>query len=291
MRPDGGPHVAPSVVRVDRGGGLGRRRAVGDATLGARAARPARLGRDRPGPRLGGARRRADRGRRRGHARRAPGPPRPDVGAGTRSTARCSSGDGFERFTAGRAGPRVPARRPVQVEAWDHRGGRVRGCTSRLVDSPGARAGVAVGCACESFHKLVRARLASGAEGERVSQGRSRPTSWWSGRRPGWLRRRLPPGPPRRRRHRRREGRPSRARRCAATDSRRARSPAHPEWASTPTTRGFERVKGLRVHAARTTIELPWPELTAGPAYGLVMPRDDFDHAARCNARRRRARA
>ena len=40
---------------------------------------------------------------------------------------------------------------------------------------------------------------------------------------------------------------------------------------------GFERVKGLRVHSRRTTIELPWPELSSWPDYGLVMPRAQFD--------------
>ena len=42
---------------------------------------------------------------------------------------------------------------------------------------------------------------------------------------------------------------------------------------------GFERVKGLRVHSRRTTIELPWPELSSWPDYGLVMPRAQFDHS------------
>ena len=40
----------------------------------------------------------------------------------------------------------------------------------------------------------------------------------------------------------------------------------------------FERVIGLRVHARGTTIQLPWPELTSFPPFGLVMPRDGFDH-------------
>jgi geranylgeranyl reductase family protein len=40
----------------------------------------------------------------------------------------------------------------------------------------------------------------------------------------------------------------------------------------------FERVIGLRVHARHTTIDLPWPELTTFPGYGLVMPREGFDH-------------
>ena len=41
---------------------------------------------------------------------------------------------------------------------------------------------------------------------------------------------------------------------------------------------GFEKIKGLRVYSRTATIELPWPELTNWPAYGLVMPRIDFDH-------------
>lgn len=40
---------------------------------------------------------------------------------------------------------------------------------------------------------------------------------------------------------------------------------------------GFERVKGLRVYARHTTIDLPWPELSSWPDYGLVMPRAQFD--------------
>jgi menaquinone-9 beta-reductase len=40
----------------------------------------------------------------------------------------------------------------------------------------------------------------------------------------------------------------------------------------------FERVIGLRAHARRTTIQLPWPDLTSFPPYGLVMPREGFDH-------------
>ena len=39
----------------------------------------------------------------------------------------------------------------------------------------------------------------------------------------------------------------------------------------------FERVKGLRVYSRRDVIELPWPELTSWPDYGLVMPRAAFD--------------
>jgi geranylgeranyl reductase family protein len=40
----------------------------------------------------------------------------------------------------------------------------------------------------------------------------------------------------------------------------------------------FERVIGLRVHAHGTTIQLPWPDLTTFPPFGLVMPREGFDH-------------
>jgi geranylgeranyl reductase family protein len=41
---------------------------------------------------------------------------------------------------------------------------------------------------------------------------------------------------------------------------------------------GFERIRGLRVYSRSATIELPWPELSSWPGYGLVMPRIDFDH-------------
>jgi menaquinone-9 beta-reductase len=41
---------------------------------------------------------------------------------------------------------------------------------------------------------------------------------------------------------------------------------------------GFEKVIGLRVYSRHTTIELPWPELETFPDYGLVMPREGFDH-------------
>jgi geranylgeranyl reductase family protein len=40
---------------------------------------------------------------------------------------------------------------------------------------------------------------------------------------------------------------------------------------------GFERVIGLRVHARDTVIQLPWPDLTSFPPFGLVMPREGFD--------------
>ncbi|MBA3764242.1 MAG: geranylgeranyl reductase family protein [Actinobacteria bacterium] len=41
---------------------------------------------------------------------------------------------------------------------------------------------------------------------------------------------------------------------------------------------GFERIEGLRVYSRGATIELPWPELSSWPGYGLVMPRAGFDH-------------
>ncbi len=40
---------------------------------------------------------------------------------------------------------------------------------------------------------------------------------------------------------------------------------------------GFERVRGLRVHSRRDTIELPFPELTSWPDFGVVRTRHDFD--------------
>lgn len=40
---------------------------------------------------------------------------------------------------------------------------------------------------------------------------------------------------------------------------------------------GFERVKGLRVHSRDALIELPFPELSSFPDFGLVRTRDDFD--------------
>lgn len=40
---------------------------------------------------------------------------------------------------------------------------------------------------------------------------------------------------------------------------------------------GYERVMGLRVHSRNATIDLPWPELSSWPNYGLVMPRKEFD--------------
>lgn len=43
--------------------------------------------------------------------------------------------------------------------------------------------------------------------------------------------------------------------------------------------RSWERVEGLRVHAAGRVMELPFPELDAWDNYGLVKPRKDLDKA------------
>jgi menaquinone-9 beta-reductase len=40
---------------------------------------------------------------------------------------------------------------------------------------------------------------------------------------------------------------------------------------------GFQRVNGLRVYSRDAMIELPWPELSSWPGYGLVRTRHDFD--------------
>ena len=47
---------------------------------------------------------------------------------------------------------------------------------------------------------------------------------------------------------------------------------------------GWERVKGLRVHAAGKTLELGFPELDDFPGYGLVKPRSDLDKTVLDNA-------
>jgi menaquinone-9 beta-reductase len=39
----------------------------------------------------------------------------------------------------------------------------------------------------------------------------------------------------------------------------------------------WERVRGLRIHGAGRTIELPFPKLERWPDYGVVMPRKDLD--------------
>ena len=48
--------------------------------------------------------------------------------------------------------------------------------------------------------------------------------------------------------------------------------------------RSWERVRGLRVHAAGRTLELPFPELDDFCNYGLVMPRKDLDQIVLDNA-------
>jgi menaquinone-9 beta-reductase len=44
-----------------------------------------------------------------------------------------------------------------------------------------------------------------------------------------------------------------------------------------PQAPGFEKVLGLRVYSRSATIELPWPELSSWPGYGLVMTRHELD--------------
>ena len=39
----------------------------------------------------------------------------------------------------------------------------------------------------------------------------------------------------------------------------------------------WERVRGLRIHGAGRTIELPFPKLERWPDYGVVIPRKDLD--------------
>jgi menaquinone-9 beta-reductase len=53
---------------------------------------------------------------------------------------------------------------------------------------------------------------------------------------------------------------------------------------------GFERVKGLRVHSRYATIDLPWPELSNWPNYGLVRTRYDFDEMLATRAQKAGAR-
>ncbi len=53
---------------------------------------------------------------------------------------------------------------------------------------------------------------------------------------------------------------------------------------------GFEKVKGLRVHSRNTTIDLPWPELTSWPNFGLVRTRLDFDQMLAQRAQKAGAR-
>jgi menaquinone-9 beta-reductase len=53
---------------------------------------------------------------------------------------------------------------------------------------------------------------------------------------------------------------------------------------------GFERVGGLRVHSKSTIIEIPWPEVTSFPDYGLVRTRLDFDQMLATRAEKAGAR-
>jgi geranylgeranyl reductase family protein len=48
---------------------------------------------------------------------------------------------------------------------------------------------------------------------------------------------------------------------------------------------GWLRNKGLRILGAGMRLELPWPELSAFPDYGLVRPRSDFDAVLAAHAR------
>lgn len=48
----------------------------------------------------------------------------------------------------------------------------------------------------------------------------------------------------------------------------------------------WERVRGLRIHAAGRSMELPWPELDEWCNYGLVKPRKDLDKLVLENAER-----
>jgi geranylgeranyl reductase family protein len=56
------------------------------------------------------------------------------------------------------------------------------------------------------------------------------------------------------------------------------------EMGLTDELRTWERVQGLRVHAAGRTMELPWPELDDWDNYGLVKPRKDLDQIVLDNA-------
>ena len=53
---------------------------------------------------------------------------------------------------------------------------------------------------------------------------------------------------------------------------------------------GWLRNKGLRVIGAGMRLELPWPELTSYPGYGLVRTRADFDQRLAYRAREAGAR-
>jgi geranylgeranyl reductase family protein len=43
------------------------------------------------------------------------------------------------------------------------------------------------------------------------------------------------------------------------------------------TYRDWSRSAGLKIHGGGVTVELPWPELSGFPSYGLARPRTDFD--------------
>src|ERR1700712_1342708 len=53
---------------------------------------------------------------------------------------------------------------------------------------------------------------------------------------------------------------------------------------------GWLHNKGLRVLGGGTSVELPWPELTSFPPYGLVRQRRDFDQMLADHARAAGAR-
>lgn len=48
---------------------------------------------------------------------------------------------------------------------------------------------------------------------------------------------------------------------------------------------GWIRNKGLRVHGGGHTIELPWPEISSYPSYGMARARKSFDHTLLEHAR------
>lgn len=53
---------------------------------------------------------------------------------------------------------------------------------------------------------------------------------------------------------------------------------------------GWRHNRGMRVVGGGTSIEIPWPELTSYPPYGLVRPRRDFDQLLADHARAAGAR-
>ena len=76
---------------------------------------------------------------------------------------------------------------------------------------------------------------------------------------------------------RRREEALSRARRPAATGSRRARCASSTTWVSPSGSRSFQRFDGLRSIAHGVTLELAWPEHPDFPPYGYVVRRRELD--------------